>query len=341
MPSRADPTNFREVLSVAEVHHFTYGAFNPIAAFVLAFLGSFLGLLCTERARVARTRSRRNRWLMIAAFSIGGAAAWLMHVVAILGFDVPDSPVRYNLWLTVASLGFAVAGVGAGLMIAGHGPARPIKVAGAGILTAAGLLAMHYTGMAGMHVAGTVRNHLALVAASAVIAVAAGTAAMYFAGAARGPGRIAGAAAVMAAAVCGMHYTGMAALRVELDPLMLEPVQGIRPLLMVVPVILITAATLLGVAFSALQAMTEEEFTDGAGVSKRGVHAEQPWSLRQASMSALRGRTPGQRPSPRPIAVRQPATAGGAAPAPVSTAPLPRNAPAVPVTAAAGPGAED
>ena len=57
---------------MAEVHHFTYGAFNPIAAYLLAFLGSFLGLLCTGRARDARNRSRRNRWLVIAAFAIGG-----------------------------------------------------------------------------------------------------------------------------------------------------------------------------------------------------------------------------------------------------------------------------
>jgi NO-binding membrane sensor protein with MHYT domain len=297
---------------VAEVHHFTYGAFNPIGAFVLAFLGSFLGLLCSERARDARTKGRKNRWLTIGAFSIGGAAVWLMHVVAILGFDVPDSPVRYNLWLTVASLGLAVLSVGIGLMIVGHGPRNPKKIVAAGLITGGGLLGMHYTGMAGMHVAGTVHYNLALVVVSALIAVAAGSTLLLFAVSVRGAGRIAGAAGIMAAALCGLHYTGMAALRVELDANMIGRVVGIRPLLMVVPVILITAATLLGVAFSALQAMTEEEFTDGAGVSKRGVHAGESWSLRQASMTAIRGRTPGQRPSPRPITARQPVPATAA-----------------------------
>ena len=29
------------------------------------------------------------------ALSIGGAGIWLMHFVAMLGFDVPASPVRY------------------------------------------------------------------------------------------------------------------------------------------------------------------------------------------------------------------------------------------------------
>jgi hypothetical protein len=227
-------------------------------------------------------------------------------------------------------LGLAVASFGIGLMIVGHGTRSPIKIAGAGLVTAAGLLGMHYTGMAGMHVAGTVHYSTGLLGASALIAVAAGTVTLYFAGTVRGAGRIAGAAAIMAATVCGMHYTAMAALRVELNPLNLVPVEGIRPLLMVVPVILITAATLLGVAFSALQAMTEEEFTDGAGVSKRGVHAEQPWSLRQASMTAIRGRTPGQRPSPRPITARQPVAAG-----------TPMGPPGAPVTVPAAPAGDD
>ena len=52
---------------------------------VVGFLGSFFGLLCTARARDARTRGRRNRWLGIAAFAIGGGAIWLMHFAAMLG----------------------------------------------------------------------------------------------------------------------------------------------------------------------------------------------------------------------------------------------------------------
>jgi hypothetical protein len=74
-------------------------------------------------------------------------------------------------------------------------------------------------------------------------------------------------------------------------------------MLMIVPITLITAATIIAVALSALQAMTEEEFSDGAVVPRRGVHAEHPWSLRDASMAAIR-RTPGTRPSPRPVPPR-------------------------------------
>jgi len=286
---------------VSEVHHFTYGVFNPIAAYLLAFLGSFFGLLCTGRARNARTRGRRNRWLGIAAFAIGGGAIWLMHFAAMLGFDVPASPVRFDIPTTVLSLAFAVIAVGIGLLIVGHGPRRPYKVVAAGVLTGCGVLTMHYTGMEGMHVAGQMHYHGSLVVVSGIIAVVASTVAHWFAVSVRGWGRICGAAAIMAIAVCGMHYTGMAAMYVHLDPNDIAPVHGIRPLTMIVPITLITAATIVGVALSALQAMTEEEFTDGAGTPRRGVHAENhnPWSLKQASMAA-----PSRRPSPRPVPLR-------------------------------------
>jgi NO-binding membrane sensor protein with MHYT domain len=284
---------------VAEIHHFTYGAFNPVAAYLLAFLGSFFGLLSTARARDARNRSRRNRWLLIGAFAIGGGAVWLMHFTAMLGFDVPASPVRYDVVSAMVSLVFAVLAVGAGLLIVGHGPRSLAKVIAAGSVTGTGVLAMHYTAMFGMHVAGHIEFRPPLVLASAIIAVAAATTALWFTVSVRGWGRITGAAAIMAAAVCGMHYVGMAAMTVHLDEVPGQ-VHGIRPLTMIVPITLITAATIVGVAMSALQAMTDEEFTDGAGTPKRGVHAEHhnPWSLKQVSAAAVR------RPSPRPLPAR-------------------------------------
>ncbi|GAA0531016.1 MHYT domain-containing protein [Paractinoplanes ferrugineus] len=285
---------------MTEVHHFTYGIFNPIAAYLLAFLGSFFGLLCTARARDARTRSRRTRWLGIAAFSIGGGAIWLMHFSAMLGFDVPASPVRFDIVMTLASLVFAVIAVGLGLLIVGHGARSLPRVIGAGVLTGGGVLTMHYTGMQGMHVAGHVHYNLTLVLASAIIAVVACTVALWFAISVRGWLPVSGAAAIMAIAVCGMHYTGMAAMSVSLDGA-IATVHGFRPLAMIVPITVLTAATIVGVALSALQAMTEEEFTDGAGTPKRGMHAEttNPWSLKQASAAPA-----GRRPSPRPVPAR-------------------------------------
>jgi NO-binding membrane sensor protein with MHYT domain len=291
---------------VAHVHHFTYGAFNPVAAFLLAFLGSFFGLLCTRRARDARTRSRRNRWLMIAAFAIGGGAIWLMHFAAMLGFDVPDSPVRYSIPMTVVSFAFAVVTVGIGLLVVGHGRRSLPKVVASGLLTGIGVLAMHYSGMEGLHVAGTIHYNVMLVAASGIIAIVASTVALWFAVSVRGYGPTAGAAVIMAIAVCGMHYTGMAAMSVTLRPITEADVKGLPPLAMIVPITLITTAVIIGVALAALQAMTEEEFTDGQSLPQRGVHAESAnaWSLRQMSMTETRRTPSGARPSPRPVPLR-------------------------------------
>jgi NO-binding membrane sensor protein with MHYT domain len=287
---------------VAHVHHFTYGAFNPIAAFLLAYLGSFLGLLATGRAREARTRTRRNRWLIIAAFAIGGGAIWLMHFTAMLGFDVSESPVRYDAGLTITSLLTCVLTVGFGLMVVGHGRRSTFKTTTAGVITGLGVLAMHFTGMEGMRLSGAIHYDPTLVAASALIAVTAATAALWFAISVRGWRPIAGASALMAIAVCGMHYTGMAAMSVTLTPA--TRTTGLRPITMIIPITVITAITIIGVALSALQAMTEEEFTDGAGMPRRGAHADpHSWSLKQASVAAMR-RPAGNRPSPRPVPPR-------------------------------------
>jgi NO-binding membrane sensor protein with MHYT domain len=294
---------------VAEVHHFTYGAFNPVAAYLLAFLGSFLGLLSTGRALQARSRGRRNRWLIIAAFAIGGGAIWLMHFTATLGFDVPASPVRYDPVLTLMSLGLSVLTVGIGLLVVGHGRRSPTKVVAAGIVTGIGLLSMHYIGTQALDVAGTIHYRPLPAIASGLIAIIAATVSLWCSVNVRGWAARGGAAAIMAVTMCGMHYTGMAAIQVRLDPAPRYHLSGIRPMLMIVPITLITAVAIVCVALSALQAMTEEEFSHGAVIPRRGVHAEQSGSLKQASIAAIRR-------APRPVRPR-PGTGSGPAPAPV------------------------
>ncbi|GFJ91858.1 MHYT domain-containing protein [Phytohabitans rumicis] len=214
---------------MAEIHHLTYGAVNPVVAYIISFLGSLLGLVCTTRARAAPTPGRRARWLVLAAITIGGAAIWLMHFTAMLGFDVPDSPVRYNPWLTAFSLVIAIATVGVGLFIVGHGPRTTLRIAGGGLLTGAGVLVMHYTGMAAVRVSGRIEYDPGLVAASAVIAVVAATTALWFTVTIKGWRAIIAAAVIMGIAVCGMHYTGMAAMRVYLSLPGETPVEGSPP----------------------------------------------------------------------------------------------------------------
>lgn len=271
---------------MAEIHHFTYGWFNPVVAFLMAFLGSLLGLVCTARARESRTLGRRARWLVIAAVAIGGTGIWLMHFMAMLGFEVPASPVRFEPVLTLLSMLLGVGPVGIGLFLVGWKTTSVPRILSGGLFTGLGVLGMHYTGMAGVRLAGTVQFDLALVAASGLIAVVAATAALWFATTVKGWGPTLAAATTMAVAVCGMHYTGMAAVHVRLaeHP---APVEGINPFSLLVPITVLAAAALIGMAFSALQTMTEEEFAgETAADADAATDSESAWSLRQVSLAA-------------------------------------------------------
>jgi NO-binding membrane sensor protein with MHYT domain len=243
-----------------EIHHFAYGWFNPALAYLLAFSGSLTGLVCTTRARAAGTLARRARWLVLGSVSIGGAGIWLMHFMAMLGFDIPASPVRYDPVATAASLLFAVVTVGLGLFFVGTGRKRVSKLLVGGVFTGSGVVAMHYTGMYAMRISGQISYDEGLVLASVVIAVVAATVALWFTVSVQGGWRsLLAASAIMGVAVCGMHYTAMAALRVQLDSTA-APATGITPALLIVPIFVIAAVTLLGSFVSALQAMTQEEF---------------------------------------------------------------------------------
>jgi NO-binding membrane sensor protein with MHYT domain len=264
------------ITAVAEIHHLTYGAVNPVVAYLIAFVGSLLGLVCTTRARAARNRRRRTRWLVLAAITIGGAAVWLMHFTAMFGFDVPDSPVRYSPLLTVASLVVAVVTVGSGLFVAGRGEPSGGRVVLGGMLTGGGVVAMHYTAMAAVQVAGRIEYAGALVGASTVIAIAGATVALWLTVEVRGWRAVVAGAFVLGLAVCGMHYTGMAAMRVRLWAPGEIRVEGLSPSLLIVPITVLAAVTLIGVAFSALQAMTEEEFADDRWPASRAAGRPAP-----------------------------------------------------------------
>jgi len=141
---------------MAVVHHFAFGWINPIIAYVMSFLGSLLGLVLTARARQVPAGPARVPWLLLAAVSIGGTGIWLMHFMAMLGFDVPGTTVRYDVTYTVMSLVTAVVIVAVGLLVVGVGRPHGVKVVLGGVFTGLGVAGMHYSGMhySGMHYSG-------------------------------------------------------------------------------------------------------------------------------------------------------------------------------------------
>ncbi|WP_055533586.1 MHYT domain-containing protein [Streptomyces graminilatus] len=196
------------------VDGFSYGLVTPLVAYFMACLGGALGLRCTTRA-ILVTQSWRPGWLVLGSAAIG-SGIWTMHFVAMMGFTVKEAPINYDMRLTFASLGVAVLMVGIGIFIVGYRGASGTALFTGGTITGLGIASMHYLGMAGMRLNGNLEYDTFTVSVSVVIAVVAATAALWAAGQVRGFMWSVGASLVMGLAVSGMHYTGMAALRVHL-----------------------------------------------------------------------------------------------------------------------------
>jgi NO-binding membrane sensor protein with MHYT domain len=242
---------------MTELHHFSYGWITPAFSYGLSVLGSLLALVCTARAREVSEPGRRARWLALAAWSLGGTGIWVMHFMAMIGFDVPGSPIRYDVVTTIASWVTAIVVVGIGLFIVGFGKRSVLKVIVGGIFTGVGVAAMHYSGMAALRLEGAVGYDRRLVLASVVIAVVAATVALWFTITLRRGPAIGVAALIMGVAVNGMHFTGMAGMRVQLHD---TPgnVTGVPALLFLGPIMVFVLIVVITLAYALLRSTATE-----------------------------------------------------------------------------------
>src|SRR5260370_19320037 len=133
------------------VHNFSYGLLTPALAYLMSFLGSFLGLRCTSRPR-ASTGATRMRWLLVAAASIGVTGISVMHFIAMLGFTIPGDTIRYNVPITILSMVIAVIVVGIGTFIVGFSRAGNGPLLLGGTIIGLGGASMHYLGMGALRV---------------------------------------------------------------------------------------------------------------------------------------------------------------------------------------------
>ncbi|MGW0586087.1 MHYT domain-containing protein, partial [Streptomyces sp. NPDC002920] len=201
---------------MGHLDHAAFGWLTPVLSYAMACAGAALGLRCTVRALGATGRARRN-WLLTAASAIG-TGIWTMHFVAMLGFAVGGTDIRYDVPLTVLSLFVAMVVVCAGVFAVGYGRDRTRALLTGGLTTGVGVASMHYLGMAAVRLHGDITYDPTLVALSVVIAVVAATAALWAALNISAPIAVALASLVMGAAVSSMHYTGMLAVSVRVTP---------------------------------------------------------------------------------------------------------------------------
>lgn len=189
-----------------------------VLSLIVAVLGSWTALDLFRRVRTHVGRAR-TIWLGVSAFAMG-ASIWSMHFIAMLGFN-PGAPVRYDPFLTVLSLALAILATGGAFFTAAEAGASWSRIGLAGAAMGAGICLMHYVGMAALRTAVSLGYRPGLVGLSLLIAVAAATAALVAAQEERSRVWRATAAGLLGAAIVGMHYTAMSALRltrVEIYP---------------------------------------------------------------------------------------------------------------------------
>jgi NO-binding membrane sensor protein with MHYT domain len=249
------------------VDHFSYGLLTPALSYTLSVLGSLLGLVATARARNITDKGRRARWLLLAAWAIGGTGIWVMHFMAMIGFTVPGLPIRYDIPTTVASWITAVVVVAIGLFIAGYSRPSAFKVVIGGIFTGVGVAAMHYSGMAAMRLPAIVTYDRTLVVASIWIAVIAATVALWFTVTLRRPVLLVIAALVMGVAVNGMHFTGMFAMRVTRAE-GVGPPTGIVPAAFLAPIVVFVVAVVVVLLASLLNRSGADDDIGGGPTSR-------------------------------------------------------------------------
>jgi len=202
-----------------------YGHYNlglVIVSYVIAFFTSYIALDFAGRLRLEHRQRMKWFWLMGGALSMG-AGIWSMHFIGMLAFIMPMSMSYAPFW-TISSLFAAIMSAGFALFLLRDEKSSVLRMFSGGIVLGLGIATMHYMGMAGM-VGMSIHYLPGLFTLSIFIAVAASEAALWFIIKSNQGSFIKQirlkimSGLVMGAAICGMHYTGMAAAVFTLSPM--------------------------------------------------------------------------------------------------------------------------
>ncbi|WP_251977533.1 EAL domain-containing protein [Salinicola avicenniae] len=195
----------------------------PLVAlsYLVATLASFTALELTRRLRQTLGASMRRFWLCCGSCAMG-LGVWSMHFVGMLAWN-PAAGIDYGPGLTLLSLLLAIISAALALRLAADRATRRWMLVPGGLVMGSGIALMHYLGMAAMEMGGGDWSYdLPLLLLSIAIAVIAATVALgLFRFHSERPAegfwqaRLL-SAGVMGLAICGMHYTGMAAVRMDM-----------------------------------------------------------------------------------------------------------------------------
>ncbi|WP_063552990.1 histidine kinase [Burkholderia territorii] len=195
--------------------HGTYDLLLVLLSLGIATLASYTALDLAAFISLLDNPTLKRAWLAGGAAAMG-TGIWSMHFVGMLALSLPI-PLGYALPDTGASLAIAVLVSYFALNVVTRARLSRRRLLAGGVLMGAGIVGMHYTGMAAMRMAPGIRYDPALFAASIGVAVIASTVALWMAQTLRAQqarhatAQRIGAALIMGIAITGMHYTAMAA----------------------------------------------------------------------------------------------------------------------------------
>ena len=192
-----------------------YDPYLVAVSFVIAILASFVGVRLASSLYNAKSLYWKNILHISGAFAFG-MGIWAMHFIGMLAYEM-DMVHSYNPLLTGLSM-LVATGVAFGVLyIIRKGKLTCSGLVLSSILLGAAICSMHYIGMMAMEMKAALVYKPLLFVASLAIAIAASAAALWIVFKLiymRGRKKIyweGAAAIIMGLAICGMHYTGMAA----------------------------------------------------------------------------------------------------------------------------------
>jgi signal transduction histidine kinase/AmiR/NasT family two-component response regulator len=237
---------FRVYLCLTQSHDWRLVVLAAILCAVACHVAVNMGL----RAQRTGLRARLG-WLLGTAI-VTGSGIWATHFVAALAFR-PNFPVVYDFLLTMDSIAVAIALTGAGFAVA-LWPVKPSAAhrAAGGAIFSIGVFAMHFTGMAAMQVPGDLTYDAGYVVAAQIVGLLLGAPGFVLAfGPAHRLRRWAGTL-LLVGAICGLHFTAMAAVGIVPNPSILLRSEAVRADWLALGVVGVTLVILLAALVGAI-----------------------------------------------------------------------------------------
>lgn len=186
-----------------------------LLSYLIATFGSYTGLSLASDMFRATTETKKNICHYSGAFALG-AGIWSMHFIGMLAYST-DMVHSYDPFMTIYSMLIAIIAAYCALWMTRLSKLRVLPFIAAAVMMGLAICAMHYMGMMAMEMDATMYYIPSLFALSILIAITASGAALaiiFYLGRHEGKNKTylkILAAMVMGLAICGMHYTGMAA----------------------------------------------------------------------------------------------------------------------------------